>query len=336
MKKSFYAAEFILPKTSIPKKNIFLIVGNEQYFIDRVIKKLKKKFKVDEDDFDFAMFYGSDTSASKVIFELRQIPLTTDYHFVILKEFEKYNPKEREKIANYSEKPFKKSILVLVTTDFDKRLKSSKILLNNSIEIICKKPYNSAELLRWLRTKEMQQGITFEADARIYFSENVDLDYLTAENELEKVILYKGDKTKKIELEDVKNSLGLSKKDNIFTLLESIGKINKTSSLKALHNLLDNGESSIMILSMLTNYFKTLWIIHVCLEKQCKSDYIKKNFLSGIYYKFQDNYISAAKQFDNDKYKQIFNLLYETDKKLKSIDVDDKLLLDLLIINILE
>lgn len=336
MKKSFYAQEFLLSSTRIPKKNIYLIVGDEQYFIDRVIKKLKLKFKVDEDDFDFVLLYGGETKASDLIFELRQIPLTSHYHFVILKEFKKYSTKDKEAIANYSQKPFKKSVLVLVTDDFDKRLKSSKLLLEHSVEIICKKPYAGSDILKWLRSKEIQNKIAFEPDARLYFSENVALDYLTAQNELEKIILYKGTNKGKITLEDVKESLGLSKKESIFSLLESIGQKNIKQSIKTLHNLLDNGESPIMIISMLTNYFKTLWIIRVSLDKQYKIAQIKKNYMSGIYYKFQDRYISASKRYNIKAIKNIFKCLLETDKKLKSIDVEEKLLMDLLIINILE
>ncbi len=334
MKKSFYAAEFLKVFPKQRKRNIYLIVGEEQYFIDIVLNSIKKRFDVDEDDFDYAVFYAQETEVSKLLFELRQIPLTAERHFVILKDFDKYKAKDKEKIAEYSLHPYPKSVLVIVASDFDKRLKASKKLLENAIEIICKKPYSKEDILRWLKNKENELNIKFEYGARLYFAENVALDYLVAQNELEKILLYIEDKRIPISEDAVKESIGLSKKENIFALLSAIGNKDLKSALKILENVLDNGESPIMIISMLTNYFKTLWIINIAFEKGYSLEKIKKSYLSSVYYKFQNNYVYAAKKYSKERIRLVFKNLLEVDTKLKSIDIDEKLLLDLLLIKI--
>ena len=336
MKKSFYASEFLASVSKQKKRNIYLIVGDEQYFIDKVIKKLKEKFEVDEDDFDYVLLYAQETEVGSLLFELRQIPLTAERHFVILRDYEKYKATEKEKIAAYSSKPFHKSVLVIVALEFDKRLKSSKLLLENSIEIICKKPYSKNDILRWLKAKERTMGLHFESEARNYFAENVALDYLTAQNELEKIILYAGNNNAIITSSMVKETMGLTKKENVFALLNALGTKNLKLALKILSNVLQNGESPIMVISMLTNYYKTLWIIKILLEKQYPIENIKKHYLSNIYYKFQNDYLSAAKRYSLGKLREVFSFLLETDIQLKSVDVDEKVLLDILIVKILE
>ena len=335
MKKPYYAHDFIANFDKINKTHIYLLVGNEYFFIDTIIRKLKKKFDIDEEDFDFVLMYGGETSAKVLIFELRQIPMMSERHFVILKDYEKFSSSDKELIAEYSEQPFKESVLILVASDLDGRQKSSKKLAANALQVICKKPYSSNEILRWLNMQTRLNNLYFSNDAKNYFSTNIALSYQTASNEFTKIHLYIGN-SKKVNIDDVKAALGVSKKNTVFELYNSIGRKDVKNSLKITENLLFNEESPIMIISMLTTYFKTIWLIRTLLDKDYKIDYIKKHYLSRIYFKFRDDYIFAARKYDLTSIRNIFSLLLETDTKLKSVDIDSGILMDLMMMKIIE
>lgn len=333
MKKSYYAYDFIANFDKINKHHIYLLVGDEYFYIDRIIAKLKQKFDINEDDFDFVVMYGKETSAKNLIFELRQIPMMSDRHFVILKDYEKFSPNDKKLIAEYSEHPFKESVLIIVSTDLDGRLKSSKMLTANSLQIICKKPYSSNEILKWLNMQARLNKLQFTDDAKNYFSTNIAISYQTAFNEFTKIRLYVGD-SKKVTLKDVKAALGVSKKNTIFELYNAIGRRDLKSSLKILENLLYNEESPIMIISMLTNYFKIIWLIRNLLDKKYKLDDIKKHYLNRIYFKFRDDYIFAARKYELASIRNIFSLLLEADTQLKSVDIEPDILMDIMTMKI--
>lgn len=335
MKKSYYAYDFIANFDKINKKHIYLLVGNEYFYIDSIIKKLKRKFDINEEDFDFVIMYAGETSAKELIFELRQIPMMSERHFVILKDYERFSPKDKELIAEYSEHPFKESVLILVSTNLDGRQKSSKKLIASSLQVICKKPYSSNEIFKWLSVQARLNELYFTDKAKNYFSTNIALSYQAAFNEFIKVNLYIGN-AKKVTLTDVKEALGISKKNTIFELYNAIGRKDIKNSLKITENLLYNEESPIMIISMLTTYFKTIWLIRTLLNKGYKIDHIKRHYLKRIYFKFQDDYIFAARKYDLKSIRNIFAILLDNDTKLKSIDVNSGVLMDLMVMKILE
>ena len=66
---------------------IYILVGDENYFADNIIKLLTSKVvNNDSKDFDYFKFYGNEISEDQVIDAAKRFPLVGEYNFVVLKD----------------------------------------------------------------------------------------------------------------------------------------------------------------------------------------------------------------------------------------------------------
>ena len=92
---------------------IYILVGDENYFADNIIKSLTSKLVTeDSKDFDYFKFYGDEVSEDQVIDAAKRFPLVGDYNFIIVKDAKSIS-KNFDKLLNYIESPNEKTILVL-------------------------------------------------------------------------------------------------------------------------------------------------------------------------------------------------------------------------------
>ena len=66
---------------------VYVLVGQETYFIDLIVAELEKRVVAPEDrDFNYNLYYGSQTVAESVVNCAQQFPVMADRKLVILKE----------------------------------------------------------------------------------------------------------------------------------------------------------------------------------------------------------------------------------------------------------
>ena len=66
---------------------IYILVGDENYFADNIIKSLTSKLVTeDSKDFDYFKFYGDEVNEDQVIDAAKRFPLVGDYNFIVVKD----------------------------------------------------------------------------------------------------------------------------------------------------------------------------------------------------------------------------------------------------------
>ena len=137
------AAEIIKDIKARKFKPVYLLHGEEAYYIDQVTEYIEDNLLNDaEKGFNQTVLYGKDTDMATVLGAAKRYPMMSEYQVVIVKEAqdlkwakEEGNSKEAEFVLNYFEKPLLSTILVLAFkyANFDKRKKIYKAISKSGL-----------------------------------------------------------------------------------------------------------------------------------------------------------------------------------------------------------
>ena len=125
--------------------SFYLLSGNEEFFINSLVKLFVKKIVTDESkNFDYFVLYGKETTVNNLIEVARRFPLVSEYNLIIVKEAQ-YIDKGLDDLAKYVENSSQRSIIVFCYMNkvFDKRKKLYKSAFKYGKIIEFKKLYEN-------------------------------------------------------------------------------------------------------------------------------------------------------------------------------------------------
>jgi DNA polymerase-3 subunit delta len=116
-------------------KPLYLLQGEEPYYIDQVVDYMENNILSDaERGFNQTVLYGKDTDMATILNAAKRYPMMAEYQLIIVKEAQDLkwaketegSSKEIEFVLNYFEKPLPSTILVFAYkyANFDKRKKT--------------------------------------------------------------------------------------------------------------------------------------------------------------------------------------------------------------------
>jgi DNA polymerase-3 subunit delta len=312
--------------------SIYFFTEEENFLKDKAFELLHKKIVPEKyGAFNYSVFWGEETKAREIFEALQSPPVHTDKKLVILRNFQALLLSEKKKIIDYVEHPIESSILVIETNKVNLKMGLYAKLVRKVFTYYFYHPYNTSDAARFLQSEALKQKKSFSSEAIKLMVDYVGLNYQELNSELEKLLLYVFDKDRII-VEDVKNCIGISKENNIYELQNALASKDLALSLKILKNLLANGVSPVLIIIMLTRFFKTLWKITILrVQKNQVAREIEKN-LGGIYN--ATNLIRQAARITLPDYPKIFHILLDTDYKLKSLSINKRIILEMMIYKI--
>jgi len=119
------------------------------------------------------------------------------------------------------------------------------------------------EAVKWLNESAAQQGAKLDPDAARELVDSLGGDMMMISNELEKLLLYVGEK-KRITLGDVETMVLAAKQRTLYELTEALSSHNRARSLEILDSMLSTGdgdEAAIGHLYMLARTFRQMLVI---------------------------------------------------------------------------
>jgi len=333
MKNLFSYHEFLRIFPKLPASSVYLIFGEENYLKEKTEKTILKHFS-NTDELDKVVLYGDETNATSVLEELEMLPFISEKRVVVLKNFEQLKPKDQARIQKYCANPLKSSILLITSQKSDLKTATFKKIGENAVSVNCRKPYNASDLLKWLNTELRMRNVRMEQKALNLFVNSIELNYSVAANELEKLMLFTKDSSF-ISYETVLACVGKSSVKNIFDLQKAIGKKDLKLSLKILHNMMENQESGIFIISMLTRFFLLILKIQALRTQNISDNEIISKHMWDIFRSYRKDYVLAANLFSRCEIKNIFSALLQADTDLKSKEAKlEKIIMTTLIFEI--
>ena len=316
--------------------NIYFLHGEDHFLADKIIKKLIDKYSnIEGREFDLINLFGEECSSEQIIEQLDMFPFLSEYKVVVVRGFENLKESDKIKVSEYLKHIPESSILLVQSETVDARKKVYRAFANY-VFINTKQPAGYWEIERWLQAELGRLGISSSRESIVLFSSKIEADYYTAYNELEKLLIYIGDR-KTITPQDVEKCMGDNRANSVFELQNAIGARNMQKSLFILQNYLEaeEGKNSILLIVMLTRFFQIIWRVKYLQANGVSSSEIQARHLQEIHSMFKKDYIGFANAYRHIKMSRIFDLLTDADYKLKSTDTVENVLLTKLVIDLI-
>jgi DNA polymerase-3 subunit delta len=311
---------------------VYFLFGDDNYLIDKTAKDIEDALTPHiASDFDKQVFYGSTSSINEIIHFSLSYPFGAGKKFVLVKEFEKVN--EKEKLVKYINTSPDFTVLVLLHNEAIKKFDKEYLeLLIGKGELFEAKELKQADLVEWLVESAEDKGKILPRENANLLVDIVGEDRNLLEMQMNKIFAFLKNE-KEITFEIVKEQAIATKEFTIFDLFNAVGKKNKDKAFTIAYNLLER-EDILMIISMLNKYFTGLAQIPE-MTKENMPDQAAARIVGTHPYYYRD-YKDAAKIYTLKRIYKIAQALLEADLAVKTSATDEKTILSVLLTKILE
>ncbi len=298
-------------------KPIYLLTGEEPYYIDKIAEFIEKNVLTPEEQgFNQVVLYGKEVSVEDIVGSAKRYPMMAERQVIIVKEAQ-HLARTIEKLASYAENPQPSTVLVLCYkyTKFDKRKKVYKLIKKNGICFESKKLYEN-QVSDWIRKNLLAKGYKITPKAAIMLVEFLGTDLSKINNELEKLQLVLSKETE-ISPAHIEEHIGISKDYNNFELKKAIGERNVNKAARILNYFAQNPKANpfVVTITLLNTFFTQLLKYHGMKDHNPKS----VASVLGVNPYFVSEYQVAAKNYPMKKVSAIIAHLRELDLKGKGV-----------------
>lgn len=263
---------------------VYLLVGEESYFVDETIKLLKTALSTEEEA-EVMTFDLNEQPIDYVIDEADTIPFFTERKLIIAKNasFLKATEKGKEKIEhdikrleNWLQNPTDTAITVFIAPyeKLDERKKVTKLMKEKCVVLLAETPQNK-DLNVWVQNEAQMHGKVIADDAIGKLLEMVGPNMLQLQLEIEKMALYLGEEHE-ITIELVEDLVAKTLEHDAFKMLNAYLEHNQEEALKIYHDLLRQKEEPIKLVGLLANNIRTMTNIFYLQKKGYAQQQIAK------------------------------------------------------------
>lgn len=304
-------------------KPVYILMGEEAYYIDLLVDNFERRVIPDEDkDFNLNVFYGNDADMDYVVGVAKQFPVMADRKLVILKEAQTMvqAKNQLEKLAPYASRPSQNTILVIVFKG-DTLNATSKLLksVKESGGVIFKseKPWEN-ELPSLIRDYCRDRKFTIEDKAVDLLAQYIGLPLSKLFGEINKLIEIKDAGDNLITCADIEKNIGISKEYNNLELRKAleIKDYNKAITIVKYFQSNPKSNPTPVITATLLNYFSNLVAAHYLADKSDSS--LMKTFGLKSRYQLHD-FKTALRNYNARQAVNAIHHLREFDTKSKGV-----------------
>ncbi len=322
---------------------IYLLMGEESYFIDQICDRLDGAILSDaERDFNSITLYGKDSEVGQVVNCCRQMPMMGSQQVVILKEAQQL--RQIDKLALYTAKPNPTTIFIICHKEknLDKRSQLYKQCTAKGVVFESVRP-RDYEIGPWLTDFVASKGCQIDNKALSMLTDNLGTDLSKMSGEITKLLLSLPVGTTRITDNDVEQNIGISKEFNNFELCAAVVARDFTRALMIADHFGRNPKNNPLLLTIMAlfNQFKQLFVYNYLMwltrfrnaAPPTDAELMSKLNIRNFY--AIDSLRKAAGAWPNKKVFAILGYMREYDAKSKGIDnggaSDGELLRELLL-----
>ena len=308
---------------------LYFMHGEETFMIDEALTKLREKILSDGlADFNLNIFYASDCSVEQISDAVETLPMMAQRRLVIVKQAQDFSAAELDRLLPLVENPVNSTVLVFIASKVDMRKKFFKLFESKGTMVKFQKPFEN-QLNPWIVYIAKKHGKTLTPEALEIIKEWVGSNLTDINNEICKVAQYVGDR-KEVTIDDVHAVVSRVKVDTVFELVNCMGNGDCANSFVHLAHLLDSGQNEVGVLAMVIRHFRILMLCQEALKEGLSQTQIASRV--GVHGFFVREYIEQAKRHDFKQLVQIYDVLLDTDRALKSNPLSSHLWLENLVL----
>ncbi|HRY84686.1 MAG TPA: DNA polymerase III subunit delta, partial [Candidatus Cloacimonadota bacterium] len=249
----------------IKSGDVYLLVGTDYYWADRISDRIKDRLHKQEQA-ELIVLYGEEVRSAQLNDYLDSISLFSSAKLILLKNAEQMRKAELDILASYMGNPLEEQTLVISAEKIDARIGAWKKIREAAIQIAVDKPKFAGSIREWLEGELKALQKTMSAKAIEEFISRIELDYSTANNELQKLLLLIGGR-KSITENDVIQSLGTTRVGALIDFSRALGKRDLRQSLILAYKMLDSDWEPLQVFFQLQKFYTLIWRIALLKDK---------------------------------------------------------------------
>lgn len=315
---------------------VYLLYGEERYFIDRLQETLLE-FAIEphEKDFNLDILYGSEVDAQTALGVCQAFPMMAARRVVIIRDFDKM--KENGLFKALAENPNPSCVVLLVCSGKPNMSRHPYRALREKARAVEFKALYPNQVPRWIETLAKERGFALEPKAVQMLADYVGSSLSALSTELDKLATYVGER-EVLTAEDVVQASGQTRDFNVFELQRVVGERRYEDALMISERLLQQssnqrGESN-RIVSVLTSFFIKLWQLTGLQSARVSEKQMASTV--GVSPYFLKEYLACLRRFDGKALDGAFSALLAADFELKGgSQRSDRMILNLMFRKIL-
>ncbi|MBN2347952.1 MAG: DNA polymerase III subunit delta [Bacteroidales bacterium] len=298
-------------------KPVYLLMGEEPYYIDRVTDYfIKNVLNESEKAFNQVVLYGKDTDAPAIINTAKRYPMMSSHQVVIVKEAQTL--KDIDDLIHYTNHPLSSTLLVInyKYKKLDKRKALYKSIEKNGVILESNRLYDD-KIPDWINAYLATKGIKIQPSASVLLTEFLGNDLSKIVNELEKLIITLESGNTTISPAHIEKNIGISKDYNNFELQNALIQKDVVKAYRIIDHFDRNQRDNpfVVTISVLYAFFSKL-LLYFNLPDKSKSNVTAMLKINPFFVK---DYLAAARSYPEAKVIRIISLLREYDLKSKGV-----------------
>ncbi|MCD8302740.1 MAG: DNA polymerase III subunit delta [Prevotellaceae bacterium] len=297
---------------------VYLLMGDEDYYIDRVCQTLvDKALKPEERDFNLDVLYGAETRAVDIINLARQFPLMSDRRVVVVKEFQSL--RDKEMLVSYVRNPMTGTVLVLChkhgPMDTCKALLSE---IRKAGTVMDSRRLYDNQLPDFVVDYMQSLGLTIEPQATQMICEHVGSDLTRLASEMDKLRLLLPEGQTQVKASFVEELTGVSKDYNNYELQSALARRDVLKANKIVNYYSSNPRNFAisLTLSVLFGFFSDVMTAYYAPDQ---TDGGIAQWLGKSPWAVRQAVIPARRNYRAGKVVDILSQIRETDAKSKGV-----------------
>lgn len=217
-------------------------------------------------------------------------------------------------LTAYLLRPAESSVVIFVADELDKRRRMAKLLIEHSTAVEFTK-LKDVELISWARKEIRDEGFDIDEKALRYLIGLVGDNLRRLSNEIKKITTASLPE-KIISYELVKTLVPYSRELSSFDLTDYLLSGNRVQSFEILQKILDDGAEPLMILGLIANSFRRLFMAKEMMNQGLERREVAR--VMKLPYSKQEDFLATARRTSSAKLAAILKRIAETDLAIKT------------------
>ena len=296
---------------------VYLLHGEEGYFIDELVKEFEELVPEEERDFNLYTLYAPESGVETVMDVCRRYPMMAEYQVVIVKEAQAIRADMLNKLHNYVSNPTPTTILVISCRGAQAKGKDLLAAVKKNGVIFESKKLSEKNILPAISELIKEKQLNIEPKALSMLRDYIGTDLSRLYNEIWKPALILGPGAM-VTPEAIERNIGISKDYNNYELIDAINIRNAAKTFAIVEYFRNNPKNNptVMTVSSLFNQFSNLLIYHYTKDKSPSGYMDALGFKSPWALKV---YETASRNYNVRQTIEIITAIREFDVKSKGL-----------------
>lgn len=303
-------------KTSLAP--VYLLHGEEAYYIDELVKDFEALVPEEERDFNLYVLYAPESGVETVMDVCHRYPMMAERQVVIVKEAQAIRADQLNRLHSYVERPNPTTVLVISCRGAQAKGKELLAAVKKNGVIFESKRLSERNILPVISDLIKEKKLSVDPKALSMLRDYIGVDLARLYNEIDKLALILGPRAM-ITPEAIERNIGISKDYNNFELIDAINSRNAAKAFAIAEYFRNNPKNNptVMTVSSLFNQFSNLLIYHYTRDKS-QSGYLDALGLKSPW--ALKGYETAARNYNVRQTIEIISAIREFDTRSKGID----------------